>query len=326
MVGVIKKLRKNWLTKRTLKASCFRSVFFWNPLICCFFTLFFGETDHFARVWLRSFLISSGVSIFCFSAVGMVAKVENAFAKWRNRPAPVHPISWYYSISGFFMPLGLWVSFQFTGFVLHLLGMRWHPPDLDDYRIGLLLGALICGLFFLVRTRNDAREADKATQLKVKHLENDRLKAQISALTAQMNPHLLFNALNTIASLVPNDPKQAEDTILRLAELYRGVLESSKHSTHSLSTEIEICRAYLAVEHARFGDRLGVSIEIEEGLNMNAVQVPVLTVQPLVENAVKHGISNVSRGGQVRLRVQQQEQTLQILCRRRQCGNRAIDA
>lgn len=114
---------------------------------------------------------------------------------------------------------------------------------------------------------------------------------------------MLFNALNTIASLVHEDPDRAEETVVELAELYRGILRSSGAATHALSDEIRLCQAYLRVERARFGERLDVEVDVDARVDAGAVRVPVLLLQPLVENAVKHGISPRARGGKVAVRI-----------------------
>jgi hypothetical protein len=90
------------------------------------------------------------------------------------------------------MPLGLYVAFKLMGVIGPRLGWEGSPANVDDFRFGLLLGTLIAGLFFLLQTRSEARETARATELKLKKIENERLQAQISTLTAQMNPHLSF--------------------------------------------------------------------------------------------------------------------------------------
>ncbi len=96
---------------------------------------------------------------------------------------------------------------------------------------------------------------------------------------------------------------------MQLAELYRRVLDATKRETHSLKDELAICRAYLAIEKARFSDRLSFDITIDAGAE---TLVPVLALQPLVENAVKHGIAPVPRGGTIRIRTTQTDRMLSI--------------
>ena len=296
----------------SLGGSYKRSIFFWNPVICLAFELFFLGHEHFLRDWLTSVFISTLVSSFCFGTVRSVALLEQ-FLAYRNKRTPVkRSIGSRFAISTTAMPLGLFLAFKITALVFTKLGIPWTAPDLTDYRFGITLGSVIALLFFLIRSRFEAREATRTAELKVQRLENDHLRAQLSALTAQMNPHLLFNALNTVASLVPTDPRKAEETILRLSELYRGVLDSSRNMTHSLATEMDICRAYLAVEQARFGSRLDVSIEISGDIEQHKVQIPSLSLQPLVENAVKHGVASLAAGGSVAISVRTESGALMV--------------
>jgi histidine kinase/histidine kinase/DNA gyrase B/HSP90-like ATPase len=123
--------------------------------------------------------------------------------------------------------------------------------------------------------------------------------ARLAALQAQMNPHFLFNALNTVASLVRSDPRSAESTVENLSEVLRRTLERTSAASGTLGEEIDYLHAYLSVEQQRFGDRLRVDWSIPPELTSAAV--PPMTLQPLVENAIKHGIAPRRRGGQVRV-------------------------
>ena len=127
-----------------------------------------------------------------------------------------------------------------------------------------------------------------------------------------MNPHLLFNALNTVAALIPSDPASAEALTLRLAELYRAVLDACQKERHSLAEELMLCRAYLEIEHARFGDRLKFEIDCDPSLDLAAISAPPLLVQPLIENAVKHGITPLVAGGSLRVSLARADGALRI--------------
>jgi signal transduction histidine kinase len=135
--------------------------------------------------------------------------------------------------------------------------------------------------------------------------QNTRLRwltsrAELKALRAQINPHFLFNALNAIAGLVREQPELAEDTVEQLAEVFRYTLRKSGNEWVRLDEEIDFVRAYLRVEQARFGERLEVQIEL--GAGAGAVPVPAMSIQPLVENAIKHGTSAVERRGRIRVK------------------------
>jgi LytS/YehU family sensor histidine kinase len=122
-------------------------------------------------------------------------------------------------------------------------------------------------------------------------------EAELRALRAQVNPHFLFNALTTIGYLIQTAPDRAFDTLMRLTALLRGVLRRSEGEFATLGEEIELIESYLNIERARFEDRLRVTIDAPDSLR--SLRIPALLVQPLVENAIKHGISPSRAGGEV---------------------------
>jgi sensor histidine kinase YesM len=136
------------------------------------------------------------------------------------------------------------------------------------------------------------------------------LKAQIEAILSRTNPHFLFNSLNTIASLIPDDPKLAEATLERLSDLLRYALQNVQAEHVPLGKELDMLDDYLEVQRARFGDRLQFRFEIDPGLE----QMPILPLmlQPLVENAVLHGVSGRVRGGTVVLCARRQGDTVEF--------------
>jgi two-component system LytT family sensor kinase len=113
-------------------------------------------------------------------------------------------------------------------------------------------------------------------------------EAELRALRAQINPHFLFNSLNSIANLIVANPEQAESMTLRLAKIFRYVLANSARSVIPLCEEIEFLRTYLQIEEARFGSRLVVKIDVDPAIAME--RIPSLMLQPIVENALKHGL------------------------------------
>jgi two-component system LytT family sensor kinase len=123
-------------------------------------------------------------------------------------------------------------------------------------------------------------------------------EAELRALRAQINPHFLFNALTTIGYLIQTAPSRALDTLMKLTALLRGVLRSEGEFT-TLGRELEIVESYLDIERARFEDRLQVEIDVPPSLR--SLRIPPLVLQPLVENAIKHGIGRLAAGGAVRV-------------------------
>ena len=123
--------------------------------------------------------------------------------------------------------------------------------------------------------------------------------ARLDALRAQINPHFLFNILNTIASKARTRPEEARELLLRLSEFFRYAVRQEGHFAE-FAQEYFFVRTYLSLEQARFGERLQVRYDIDPQVLTS--RVPVLTIQPLVENAVKHGVARKKEGGTVRLR------------------------
>lgn len=143
---------------------------------------------------------------------------------------------------------------------------------------------------FLYRYGREQAEAAARAQA-------EAAQGQLAALQAQLNPHFLFNALNTVAALIRTDPPRAETTVENLAQVLRRTLERTRRTVAPLAEEIDYLKAWLAVEKERWGERLEVSWKIAG--DALPVPVPPLTLQPLVENALKHGLSERIEGGRI---------------------------
>lgn len=139
-----------------------------------------------------------------------------------------------------------------------------------------------------------------ASQLKFERLERNFSEARLNALRMQLDPHFLFNALNTISSLVVSQPKLARGMIEQLGDLLRLSLESGRRQQVRLSEELKFLGHYLAIQKTRFGDNLHVVIDVPA--SACDIMVPSLILQPLVENAVRHGLSPRPGGGAVWVR------------------------
>jgi signal transduction histidine kinase len=135
-------------------------------------------------------------------------------------------------------------------------------------------------------------------------------RSQLAALQAQLNPHFLFNSLNTVAALVRTDARRAEATVENLAHILRRTLDRSARTTIPLSDELDYLRAYLSIEQERFGARLAVDWQVDPAAL--GCPVPPMTLQPLVENSLKHGLSKKLEGGRVRIMVVRRNGTLHL--------------
>jgi two-component system, LytTR family, sensor kinase len=133
-----------------------------------------------------------------------------------------------------------------------------------------------------------------------KSLVRESAEAHLVALRAQINPHFLFNALNTIASLIEERPEEAEATLEHLASIFRYTLNTGSRAFVSMEEEFGLVSHYLAIEQVRFAEKLSVVMTLDPGLS--EVPVPAFAVQTLVENAVKHGLSKRRDGGRLEVR------------------------
>ena len=161
--------------------------------------------------------------------------------------------------------------------------------------------------------RQAAASAVKEEQLKRLSAEADAKSAQLGMLQYQLNPHFLFNTLNSISALVKfKEPEKAQKMITQLGHFLRYSLDSDPAIMISLEQEIEALMLYLDIERTRFGDRLALGFDIDEQAKQS--QVPSLLLQPLVENSIKYAISANENGGTIRLKavVQQGELQLQL--------------
>ena len=189
--------------------------------------------------------------------------------------------------------LGYWVTSGQFGTVSTLVrqGALWTAIRLH---IALLVYAAILAITHAVLYYRRARERE----LHFARLEGQLARARLQALTAQIRPHFLFNTMHTIGQLWRSGRADYADAVLdRLGALFHRVQDTTNQAEVPLSDELEMVREYLAIEEARFPDRL--RYVIDAGPDALATPVPPLILQPLVENAIRHGVSRVSTAGRV---------------------------
>jgi signal transduction histidine kinase len=188
-------------------------------------------------------------------------------------------------------------------YVATFLTQRLLAPDFGGGVRGLVsmgLYGLLFSLLFMgfVMARHFYRTAvQRAAQ--VERIRGELARAELRALRAQVHPHFLFNTLNSIAALIGENPPAAEDLVTRLGDVFRYSLTSARRDHVRFADEMAFVRNCLAIEHARFGERLRLEEDIAPGLD--EIPVPPLLLQPLVENAVRYAVSTREEGGRVRI-------------------------
>ncbi|MGA2188448.1 MAG: histidine kinase [Steroidobacteraceae bacterium] len=193
--------------------------------------------------------------------------------------------------------------------LLQVLFNPWeHPlpqgPFIDVWRTWLLYQVLtflfVYVLIVAITAVADSRESMARQRTETARLNEELSKAQLAALRRQMEPHFMFNALNSIAALVRDHRSEAAvKVIVGLSEFLRRASEDSHRSQVTLAEEVEYLTRYLDIQKVRFGERLQVNVDIPPDLLQ--AQVPNLLLQPLVENAIKHGVAKRLAGGTIRV-------------------------
>lgn len=172
----------------------------------------------------------------------------------------------------------------------------------------------IPGLFYIIQfSIYHAYEHyhDNQRNLKMQaELSQAALKSELSALKAQLNPHFLYNVFNTISASVPPEQEQTRELIAQLSDLFRYQLKASRTEKVPLYEELAFVEKYLALEKARFEDRLTVTIDVPPEIRSRLV--PPMILQPLVENSIKHGLSSLIDGGSVAIRARQVGEEIQF--------------
>lgn len=172
-----------------------------------------------------------------------------------------------------------------------------------NFVLAALFGT-IAVVYFTLRANVERMAAElKEKELNEERLTRTKMEAELQALQAKINPHFLFNTLNSIASLISENPKAAESTVEKLSELFRYTLKSAEKNTVSVAEELDIVRTFLEIEKVRFGDRLQYDITCDDAVR--DFMIPALIIQPLVENSIKHGIASEVHGGKIIVQVSQ---------------------
>ncbi len=184
----------------------------------------------------------------------------------------------------------------------HVGGGPWSgtPRTFQGFLVACILTLLFA--FFFNRIERHRQEAEEQRRFAE--------AAQEAALRSRLVPHFIFNALNTLHAQIQGDPKGAEATTERLADLFRQVLALSDDATIPLKQELAFVEAYLGVEQARLGARMKVVVEVPEDLE--TLPIPPLSLQVLVENAIKHGVAPLEQGGVVRIGAERREGALYL--------------
>jgi signal transduction histidine kinase len=199
-----------------------------------------------------------------------------------------------------------WAGAMFLAIhLLNAIGQWGFNFKLSSFVALALNGWIFCILveaaYYIYIAYARAREAERLEQ-------EQRVmarEAELRALRAQLNPHFLFNSLNSISALTTADPKRAREMCVLLSDFLRKGLRLGERHSVPLSEELDLIKNYFAIEKIRFGSRLNVDWKVDDAVLV--AEVPTLLLQPLVENAVKHGIAQLIEGGTVQIKARAQD-------------------
>lgn len=199
--------------------------------------------------------------------------------------------------SGFWLGVGwtmVWMLDRIHGTEFRTMHYQNMLPHLMFFSGAIL--SLAQAVNYLLLSLEDQRETERSRE----QMRTLAREAELRSLRAQINPHFLFNSLNSVSALTTINPERAREMCLLIAEFFRRNLDIGNQETTTLGQEVDLVFHYLQIEMARFGKRLQVDLDVPDSLRN--FEVPPLILQPLVENAVKHGIAGMVEGGVVMLR------------------------
>ncbi|GAA6151662.1 sensor histidine kinase [Pseudoteredinibacter isoporae] len=237
--------------------------------------------------WQKLGMVSLAVQWIALASLLVLALM----AKWLNQRHPAVA-----GISCFLIVQLLTLSF--FGFVIAQYG---HVLQLSYWHLGqfLLISMIITGIGLRYMY----------LQQQYRNQQQAHLHSQLQALQSRIQPHFLFNCMNTIACLIEVDPEKAEQAVEDLSELFRASLAEPK--LVSVRDEITLCERYLAMEKLRMGERLHTQWDVAE--EARSMPIPSLVLQPLLENAIKHGIHHLPQGGTIEIKVLMQNDELHLI-------------
>ncbi len=230
---------------------------------------------------------------------------------WVVRRFPLERRNWRVRLL-IYLGCGLLVSFAYAvvdvlkAQLIHMLVTGNPVPSLLRLGTGYLFGGiefylLVYSVMLAIVQAFDYYRRYQDRRLRASQLESELARAQLQVLRAQLNPHFLFNALNAIAALMHRDVEAADGMLVQLSDFLRLSLELGDQQEIPLVQELELLEHYLAIERLRFGGRVEFHVDVEP--DAQGALVPSLVLQPLVENAIRHGVSKRAGGGRVEVRV-----------------------
>jgi Histidine kinase len=267
-------------------------------------------TGQASGVWALAFTVPLAVllglqSLFCWYLVRVLPAGEI--------PTLRLFLSWTGVCAG---SIVIWVAFGY-GWSEFLRALPFHvlapvgPPSAELIPFLGFAGAIGLAVCVLGHYLADAFARSRQAKHQALELEVLARESELRSLRAQLDPHFLFNSLNSIAALIGSDPPAARRMCFLMADFFRSSLALGGRASITLAEEMRLAQTFLAIESIRFGERLRTSFDVAE--DTLEISVPPLVLQPLVENAVHHGVAHLIEGGEVKVQARKQQNLVELV-------------
>jgi two-component system LytT family sensor kinase len=264
-------------------------------LIICLFVSAINNKLIPLKEFIASMIFSAIITLSITNSIYLVTCI------WSSKKFPFWQfVLIFYGCSILGTLIGVELSYLVMSIIFHV---PYHfLSHFNDYRFNLLIVLVVSTIIYFYMSQKGAMNA----KLREKELDLVKAKqlitqAELQTLQSKINPHFLYNSLNAIAGLVHEDADKAEDMTLKLSRLFRYSINSPQENTATVTQEMEIVETYLSIEKVRFGDRLNFFMQIDDATK-DAV-IPRFLIQPLVENALKHGLNDMAKDGELKIEI-----------------------
>lgn len=254
--------------------------------------------------------ILSNLIFGMFITLGLTYSIYLFAGFWRLKQTPKwHFILVFYGFNLLGLLIGIEVSYLVTALISRKPVHFFSHFDSYSYSFPVLVFVSTV-LYF-----NRLQRANMSAKLQEKELDLAKTKqlmtqAELQALQSKISPHFLYNSLNSIASLIREDVDKAEDMTIKLSRLFRYSINSNRENMALVTEEMEIVNTYLAIEKVRFGDRIEFVVDVDQSLSNE--HIPRFLIQPLVENALKHGLNDMAGNGKLRIGIARRDRDIVI--------------
>ncbi len=268
-----------------------------GAILVCFYLASANKID-----W-RNVALTIMFSVTIATSISFFVKLVDKF-RAKHRPKNIFLIWGAYYLAAL---IGMTIASELCFFILNVFIEHQSYQVFADPKqllINLLISLVVTtvvGFYQSQRTNLEVRLKER--ELDIIKLNQMKTQAELQTLQSRINPHFLYNSLNSIASLIAIDADKAEDMTLKLSKLFRYSINTQNANLTSVKEEVDIVKTYLDIERVRFGDRINFLFDVDE--DTYSEQIPRFILQPLIENAIKHGLHDKATHGTLKLLIKQ---------------------